>query len=254
MGQYKSIKLNLIDLYCPIAYLLRPPKMNKKKATQHISVYRFEFLLFGLLMLLFDKIFFVDNVFYLSYVWPANMLILGVASVGIFRERSKWMILTKNVLFIATICLPFLFAVYRSNPVFMVFLIIIYISYYSLIFVETLRQITHRGEVTVSVILGSFCGYLLLIMVCLFTLILIEFNAPKSFHGISSTHPELIYNELSYFSFIVFTSIGFGDIYPITDTARLATAFFGVVGQFYMVVLVGIIISKYVGVIDQPAE
>jgi hypothetical protein len=228
--------------------------MNKKKVTQHISVYRFEFLLFALLMLLFDKIFFVDNVFYLSYIWPANMLVMGLASVGIFQERSKWLIVTKNVLFMATMCLPFLFAVYRSNPVFMAFLITIYISYYSLIFVETLRQITQRGEVTISVILGSFCGYLLLIMVCLFSLLLIEFNTPKSFHGISSTHPELIYNELAYFSFIVFTSIGFGDIYPISDTARFATAFFGVVGQFYMVVLVGIIISKYVGVIDQPAE
>jgi hypothetical protein len=228
--------------------------MNKKKVAQHISVYRFEFLLFALLMLLFDKVFFTDNVFYLSYVWPANMLVMGLASVGIFQERAKWMIWTKNILFIGSMCLPFLFAVYNQNPVFMAFLITIYISYYSLIFVETLRQITQRGEVTISVILGSFCGYLLLIMVCLFTLLLIEFNVPKSFHGISSDHPELIYNELAYFSFIVFTSIGFGDMYPITDTARLATAFFGVVGQFYMVVLVGIIISKYVGVIDQTPE
>lgn len=228
--------------------------MNNKKVAQHISIYRFEFLLFALLMLLFDKIFFTDNVFYLSYVWPANMLVLGLASVGIFQERARWMIWTKNILFVGSMCLPFLFAVYSKNPVFMAFLITIYISYYSLIFIETLRQITHRGEVTLSVILGSFCGYLLLIMVCLFTLILIEFNTPKSFHGISSNHPELIYNELAYFSFIVFTSIGFGDIYPITDTARLATAFFGVVGQFYMVVLVGIIISKYVGVIGQSSE
>jgi hypothetical protein len=228
--------------------------MNKKKVTQHFSVYRFEFLLFALLLLLFDKIFFADNVFYLSYVWPANMLVMGMASVGIFQERSRWMIWTKNILFVASICVPFLFTAYSHNPVFMAILITIYISYYSLIFVETLRQITQRGEVTLSVILGSFCGYLLLIMICLFTLIMIEFNAPKSFHGISYNHPELTYNEMSYFSFIVFTSIGFGDIYPITDTARLVTAFFGVVGQFYMVVLVGIIISKYVGVINQPAE
>jgi len=49
----------------------------------------------------------------------------------------------------------------------------------------------------------------------------------------------------AYFSFITLTSIGFGDMYPITDMTRLVTAFFGMVGQFYMVAVVGIIISKF---------
>jgi hypothetical protein len=227
--------------------------MGKEKITQKISIYRFEFLLFALLLLLFDKIFFRDNVFYLSYVWPTNMLILGMASVGIFRERSRWILFTKNCLFIASICIPLLFSTFNGNWLFMIILIGVYICYYTLIFIETLRQITQKSEVNLSVILGSFCGYLLLVLLCLFTLQLIEFNFPKSFHGISYNHPEMEYHELSYFSFIVFTSIGFGDIYPITDTARLATAFFGVIGQFYMTVLVGIIISKYVVIAENPS-
>jgi len=67
---------------------------------------------------------------------------------------------------------------------------------------------------------------------------------PNSFHGLSEI-VTLKYNELVYFSFITITSIGFGDMYPITEMSRLVTAFFGMVGQFYMVALVGIIISKF---------
>ena len=106
-------------------------------------------------------------------------------------------------------------------------------------------QITITKEVRINIIIGSFCGYLLLSMIALFTYLLIEYNFENSFHGISHGQPPLIYNELSYFSFITLTSIGFGDIYPITDMSRLVTAFFGMIGQFYMVAVVGIIISKF---------
>ena len=79
----------------------------------------------------------------------------------------------------------------------------------------------------------------------LFSYLLIELNIPESFHGISKGNMALIYNEMSYFSFITLTSIGFGDIYPNTDMARLVTVFFGMAGQFYMAAVVGIIISKF---------
>jgi hypothetical protein len=82
-------------------------------------------------------------------------------------------------------------------------------------------------------------------MIALFAYLLIESNFPNSFHGITSGRIDLNYNELSYFSFITLTSIGFGDIYPITDMSRLVVAFFGMAGQFYMVAVVGIIIAKF---------
>jgi len=106
-------------------------------------------------------------------------------------------------------------------------------------------QITVTKEVRVNIAIGSFCGYMLLSMMALFTYLLIEYIFSGSFHGISTGKPSIIYNEMSYFSFIPLTSIGFGDIYHTTDMSQLVTAFFGMVGQFYMVAVVGIIISKF---------
>jgi len=219
--------------------------MEPKKIHRKLDQYRYEFLLAALLLLIFDKIFFVDNAIYLKYVWSFNMLLIAIACYGIFIERSKKIKTIRDIFSTIAISIPFAFAFLATNTWFFYIIIYFYIIYYIFIFSEVMYQITQSREVRINVIIGSFCGYLLLSMIALFAYLAIEFDFPHSFHGISYNKYDLIYNEMSYFSFITLTSIGFGDIYPKTDMARLVTAFFGMVGQFYMVAVVGIIISKF---------
>lgn len=219
------------------------------KSKQHfydkLAKYRYEFLLVALLLLIFDKIFFPNNDVYLKYIWPINMVCMSVASFGIFIEHNRNIKTIRNMLGVISILMPFGYFFLSAHFWFIQLLTLFFIIYYSFIFVEVMYQITMTKEVRINVIIGSFCGYMLLNMMALFTYLLIEYNFPSSFHGISTGNSPLIYNELSYFSFITLTSIGFGDIYPITDTSRMVVAFFGMTGQFYMVAVVGIIISKF---------
>lgn len=209
-----------------------------------LSEFRFEFLLVALMMLIFNKIFIPDNETYLRYIWPLNMVLISVASYGMFVEHSKPKKVLRNVLAACSIAMPFLFIKFGESLIFLRFLSIFFVIYYSFIFSEVMYQITRAREVRLNVIIGSFCGYMLLSMIALFSYLIIELNTSGSFEGISRV-PSLIYNELSYFSFITLTSIGFGDIHPITDTSRLTVAFFGMAGQFYMVAVMGIIISRF---------
>lgn len=219
--------------------------MGKYYIHKKLDQFRYEFLLVALLLLIFDKIFFPDNAIYLKYVWPFNMILISVACFGIFIEHNKTVKTVRNVLSTISILMPFGFMFLSSSPWFVQTLTIFFVIYYIFIFIEVMYQITQSVEVRLNVIIGSFCGFMLLSMIALFTYLIIEFNFPNSYHGISNQRMDLVYNELSYFSFITLTSIGFGDIYPITDMSRLVTAFFGMVGQFYMVAVVGIIISKF---------
>ena len=219
--------------------------MKEKKIHRKLDQYRYEFLLAALLLLIFDKVFFIDNAFYLKFVWPFNMIMIAIACFGIFIERSKKVKAIRNIFSVIAIAMPFGFAVFATTTWFFYLLIYFFIVYYIFIFSEVMYQITQNREIRVNVIIGSFCGYMLLSMIALFTYLAIELNFPKSFHGISYERIDLVYNELSYFSFITLTSIGFGDIYPKTEMARLVTAFFGMIGQFYMVAIVGIVISKF---------
>ena len=217
---------------------------NSRDLHLHLSTYRYEFLLIALLLLIFDKIFFPDNNTYIRYVWPLNMVIIALASFGIFHNSSKNVLMMRNVLSFVSICMPFMFISMNSQLWFMYFLTIFYILFYTFIFGEVMRQITLTKEVQLNVVIGSFCGYLLLSIMVVFCFILTELLQPNSFHGLGNDLASN-YNLLVYFSFITLTSIGFGDIYPITDSSRLTVAFFGMLGQFYMVAVVGIIISKF---------
>jgi hypothetical protein len=62
--------------------------MNKVVENK-LSIYRYEFLLFALLMLIFDKIFFLESDFYLKIVWPINMIVISIACYGITINHNK---------------------------------------------------------------------------------------------------------------------------------------------------------------------
>lgn len=219
--------------------------MKKKAIHLKLSTYRYEFLLAALLLLIFDKIFFPSAETYIHYVWPVNMLVIAIACFGIFIEQGTLIKAARNLFSLIGILMPFAFMKFSQTAWFMQFLTTFYIIYYGFIFVEVMRQITAAKEVRLNVVFGSFCGYLLLSMVGLFAYLIIELNFPKSFSNIEYGNIPAIYNQMSYFSFVTLTSIGFGDIYPLNDTSRLTVAFFGMLGQFYMVAVIGIIISKF---------
>lgn len=213
---------------------------------QKIHLYRFEFLLLSLCLVLFNKIFFPDQDVYVRYVWPVNMILLGLASRVIFKEEHiRFLRWSKNTLFLGSVLIPLFAGFVFSSKIWSITGILVYISYYIIILTEVLRQITRRGEINLSVILGSLCGYLLLIIIATFSFLITEIFVPGSF---SQTNPENIpvfYNQMSYFSMITIATVGYGDITPLTDSARLLASFFGIMGQFYMVTLVGILISKF---------
>ncbi|PZP47399.1 MAG: hypothetical protein DI598_10980 [Pseudopedobacter saltans] len=210
-----------------------------------LSNYRFEILLGTLFLNIFDRAIFLNVHFYLEYIWPVNMLLIAIACYGIFRERSKILNHLRNGLGLISLFVPLFYLIFRGRLWFSECLYTFFIFYYSFILFEVLRQIARSKEVRLNVVFGSFCGYMLLVLISLNTFLLIEYNFPFSFHGVSSNNPSLIFNELTYFSFAILTSNGIGDIYPITPLSRLLVSFFGMMGQFYMVAVVGIVVSRF---------
>jgi hypothetical protein len=99
--------------------------------------------------------------------------------------------------------------------------------------------------INIDIISASACGYFLLIEIATFLMQLLFYNDPHSFKGISTASNSETFIDFVYFSSITLTSIGFGDILPNAHYTKLLTSFFGIAGQFYTVVLVGILLSKF---------
>ena len=57
--------------------------------------------------------------------------------------------------------------------------------------------------------------------------------------------PHLLQNDLFYFSLVTLATVGYGDILPHGETARMLAMLEAVVGQFYVAVIVAVFVGMY---------
>ena len=117
---------------------------------------------------------------------------------------------------------------------------VILLIYFASLLIELLGQIFNSKVITLNVVLGAFTGYLMIGIIGYLVFRLIYMANPESFDITSSLSQDLM-----YFTFITLTTIGYGDISPITDVARNFAVILGLIGQFYNTIIIAIIIGKF---------
>ena len=117
-----------------------------------------------------------------------------------------------------------------------------------------LHDVWHTEGVTADTVIGSICAYLLIGSVFGFLYSMTELAVPGSFHFSVSIGGDAVrqavmrhrdYPTLMYYSFVTLTSTGYGDIVPVTHTARMIAWSEAVFGQFYMAVLVARLVAMH---------
>jgi Ion channel len=114
-----------------------------------------------------------------------------------------------------------------------------------------LGSVYKEVSTTADSIYGAVCGYLLLGLAFGHLYCLLEAAAPGSFHMGEELmshlqeegHRRLL---LTYFSFITFTTVGYGDITPVSEAARGLAVVEAVLGQCYLAVLMAELIGMRV--------
>jgi hypothetical protein len=110
-----------------------------------------------------------------------------------------------------------------------------------------LSQVLKDREITLNEIYGAICVYLLIGLALAFAYSAIDYFHPGAFfipkHGLD-VYQKLPY--LIYFSFITLTSTGYGDIYPVNLFAMSCSYIETIIGQVYLVVLIGWLVGIFV--------
>lgn len=216
------------------------------KSLQHFFKHnKYEILLFALIQHLFVGIILRDMDFYVKVIWPINMIIVGIASVGVFMEKGRFKKVFKNCLFLLVLSLPVSLSFIKNSPQLMTIISAVYVLFFLYIFLELIKFLIKPSYINSDIISASACGYFLLIEVNVFLMQIFFYNNSQSIKGIDMSSTSTVYMDLVYFCSITITSIGFGDITPNSHVTKLITSLFGIIGQFYSVVLVGILISKF---------
>ncbi len=117
------------------------------------------------------------------------------------------------------------------------------VLFFLIIVIRLIHQVAHSKHVSRDVILESINGYLLMGLSGSILFALLERLQEHSFTFSGS--PDHLFSEAIYFGFITQTTIGFGDILPVSDLARLLTVIIGVTGQLYIAIIIAMLVGKY---------
>ncbi len=202
-------------------------------------------LLVALILHLFIGIVLSDMQFYARIIWPINMILLGVAGAGVVIEKGKWIRYIRMALVVLVFLLPVLIPFVAEKGLFMQILSVVYTLYFAFIFKEIISFLIKPSYINADIIIAAGCGYLLLIEITVFLLQALFYYNHDTFSHIDASTPATIFIDLVYYASVSITTIGYGDITPNTHYAKLIASLLGLIGQFYMVVLVGILISKF---------
>lgn len=112
------------------------------------------------------------------------------------------------------------------------------------------RAVLAETRVTTDTIYGGISVYLLIGLIWAVFYSAIEFFAPGSFvlgetpvAQLGGAGASALFSELIYFSLVTLTTLGYGDIRPTTDLARLVSALEAVVGLLFVAVFISRLVA-----------
>ena len=111
---------------------------------------------------------------------------------------------------------------------------------YVIVIVLTLKHILTTKEVSGDLIYGSISTFLLVGILWTALYMLVVLFVPDSFSGVTREA------DLAYFSLITLTTVGFGDISPVSILAQRLAVLEAAAGAVYIGVIIALIVGKYI--------
>jgi voltage-gated potassium channel len=130
--------------------------------------------------------------------------------------------------------------------------LVVEIAFCSMTLVFTLQHVISGRVVDLNRIIGAICAYLLLGVTLGMANMLVALYVPGSFNGLSSATGATHSQDLIYYSFVTLSTLGYGDITPASPLARVLAYLTAVLGQFYIAILIGMLVGLYLS--DHQAE
>jgi Ion channel len=116
------------------------------------------------------------------------------------------------------------------------------------VLVVVLRAVFRRTTTERDAVVGALCGFVLILEIFMRLHGLLEALWPGSYHTdgppLSERSDMMLTAVFQYFSTVTVTTVGFGDILPVTPAARLATGLEAIVGQLYLAVVIATLVGR----------
>lgn len=118
------------------------------------------------------------------------------------------------------------------------------IGFFLLLSVVLFGLIIRAVRVDAEVLVNAVSGYLLL-GICWAIVIAVWTNADPDSFNFGMRGRVRFYDEV-YYSFITLTTLGYGDMLPVSDAAKSFSVLISITGAFYTTIILGMIVGKYI--------
>lgn len=116
------------------------------------------------------------------------------------------------------------------------------LGYFAYLIFHMTKEVFLARSVHLDLLFGAVCIYLVLAVGWTSLYLLVEAANPDSFAPApSAAHPKL---ELLYFSFTALTTVGYGDVVPVSYEARSLASIQSAVGVLYPAILVASLVGR----------
>ncbi len=190
-----------------------------------------------------------------TVLYICSWFVLFFTTWSIYRHKARF----SNVL-VALAVLSFLAGIAQFFVVsisFLKFTAIIRIFFYALAILSILNLIFQGTHATIGRLTIAVCGYVLIGMMWayIYSLIMLFDQGAFRFTSSVTTHTfqpdrnliDLLHFNYIYYSYITLTTVGYGDITPVSNLAKTFAYMEALIGQLYLAVLIARLIGIKAG-------
>jgi hypothetical protein len=217
---------------------------ERSKIDKHLYDNRFPYLLLATVLQVFLVSFFPDRH---NLINEITFSFFMLANINLVRHSRKIIII---MLFFAllSIFLAWIPDESELGKEFYPYEKLIVILFIGVIIYHIVNLIVKSKEVNANMIFGVITIYILFGLIAGECNLLIYFYDNNAFSGNFDPTDK---SALRYFSYVTITTLGYGDIAPVSRVARAGSVFFSLTGQIYLAVIIALIVGKYVSRSDR---
>ena len=170
--------------------------------------------------------------------FPSNMFSIILFSLIIFLASYP---ISRKVMFIGFVAILIELATRATDLIYLHYLAELTTNLFIIFLVgSVVRHMMNQKNVTIYTLVNALNGYLLLGIMFISLVAFCDLYLPGSFNSSGNSDMELV-----YYTLITLTTAGYGDITPQLPLAQSLAMLIAVMGQFYVAVVVAILVGKY---------
>jgi hypothetical protein len=202
----------------------------------------FMYLTVGIILLLFVSAL-VDQFpdvlgYHLVQAFSVINIVIGLFG---FKSSSSWLFSRTGIIALGAAAIV-AGVVFEVLELYYLHLFLLFFFYLWAVWVAA-RQVLFSGAIDLNKIVGAICIYLLMGLIWAMMYLFLAQGIPGAFNGIEQVVWYDNFADVAYFSYVTLTTLGYGDISPVTPMARFLVYMEAVVGVFYMAVLVASLVG-----------